>query len=280
MDKLQNDKLMLWHVIVIVITFLFLASYFGFLNGIFITFPILASLWLWLKSGFDKKKKIRGTILVVIIAVAGSALVTYVNRAPVLTITNPENNSSIQAGVIDIQGKVSPSSSDVTVNGLSVVTKNGVIDYKLALNKDTENNQINIGASNGDKTTSKILTITRIFTDQEKADIQARTLKAQQDADALAAQIKADQAAYDKSPAGRLCKKHTDWSKNDCEMVANKDVWIGMTLDMLKAERGLPSSANESNYGRGSQWQWCWENDDYSQDCFYGGDDMIITSYN
>ena len=54
--------------------------------------------------------------------------------------------------------------------------------------------------------------------------------------------------------------------------------WIGMTLDMLKAERGLPSDYNVSNYGGGKQYQWCW--DDYTPSCFYSGEDGIMTSYN
>jgi hypothetical protein len=90
--------------------------------------------------------------------------------------------------------------------------------------------------------------------------------------------IDKEQKKYDNSKAGKIQKKHPDWSKEDCERIANKRIWIGMTLDMLKCERGNPNSANPSNYGKGTQWQWVWE--DYTPSYFYGGDDQIITAYN
>ena len=93
--------------------------------------------------------------------------------------------------------------------------------------------------------------------------------------------VKADAIAkkkWENSKAGKIQKKHTNWSEEDCERVANNRIWIGMSIDMLKYERGTPNNANPSNYGNGRQWQWCW--DDYSPSCFYGGDDGIITSYN
>lgn len=92
---------------------------------------------------------------------------------------------------------------------------------------------------------------------------------------------KADSIAevkYSKTKAGKINKKHPEWSKEDCELIADKKIWIGMTLDMLKYERGNPNSANQSNYGSGTQWQWCWEN--YTPSCFYGGEEGIVTSYN
>lgn len=88
----------------------------------------------------------------------------------------------------------------------------------------------------------------------------------------------AEQAAFDKTKAGQLCKKHADWSNDDCKLVADKQIWIGMSYDMLIAIRGKPNSANPSNYGSGTHWQWCWYN--YTPSCFYGHDDGIIDSYN
>jgi hypothetical protein len=86
------------------------------------------------------------------------------------------------------------------------------------------------------------------------------------------------QKEWDRSKAGKIQKKHPDWSNDDCVRVANKKIWIGMTLDMAKCERGNPNSANPSNYGNGTQWQWGWE--DYTPSYLYGGDDQIITAYN
>jgi hypothetical protein len=95
---------------------------------------------------------------------------------------------------------------------------------------------------------------------------------------AKAAKEKADEAAWTKTKAGKLCAKNPEWSKNDCQNIINNKIWIGMDLNMLKAERGTPSSANPSNYGGKTQWQWCWDN--YTPSCFYGERDGIITAYN
>lgn len=84
---------------------------------------------------------------------------------------------------------------------------------------------------------------------------------------------------YDNSPEGKICNKHPEWSYSDCTKVAADMIWIGMSIDMLKEERGLPNSANPSNYGSGTQWQWCWTY--RSPMCFYDNDnDGLIDSYN
>jgi hypothetical protein len=53
-----------------------------------------------------------------------------------------------------------------------------------------------------------------------------------------------------------------------------------MTYEMLVASLGSkPNSANPSNYGNGTSWQYCWWNTTPS--CFYdNNDDGIIDSYN
>jgi len=83
---------------------------------------------------------------------------------------------------------------------------------------------------------------------------------------------------WESTKAGQIHKKHPNWSKEECELLAARKIWIGMNLDMLKYLRGNPNHANPSNYGNGTEWQWCW--DDYSPSCFYGKDDGIITAYN
>ncbi len=83
---------------------------------------------------------------------------------------------------------------------------------------------------------------------------------------------------WEYSKAGKIQKNHPEWSKEDCIMVAANVIWIGMTIDMLKTERGMPDSTNPSNYGNGVRWQWCWFN--HHPSCFYGGDNGIITAYN
>jgi len=92
---------------------------------------------------------------------------------------------------------------------------------------------------------------------------------------------KADEIAeanFKKTKAGKIQSKHPEWSKEDCERLANKQVWIGMDYDMLLYLRGKPNTVNTSNYGNGNEYQCCW--DDYDISCFYMKSDNIIYSYN
>jgi len=81
-----------------------------------------------------------------------------------------------------------------------------------------------------------------------------------------------------KSTAGKIQKKHPEWSREDCKSLADRKIWIGMTYEMLVHQRGKPNIVNPSNYGSGIHYQFCW--DDYSPSCFYSEEDKIITSYN
>ena len=83
---------------------------------------------------------------------------------------------------------------------------------------------------------------------------------------------------WSNSKAGKLQKKHPDWTDEECMKVVDKKIWIGMTYDMLLYQRGKPSTVNPSNYGNGTQYQCCW--DKYSPSCFYMKEDNIIYSYN
>lgn len=85
-------------------------------------------------------------------------------------------------------------------------------------------------------------------------------------------------AAFKKTKAGKIQAKHPEWSKEDCELLANKKVWIGMNYDMLLYLRGKPNTVNTSNYGNGNEYQCCWN--DYDISCFYMKEDQIIYSYN
>lgn len=83
---------------------------------------------------------------------------------------------------------------------------------------------------------------------------------------------------WNRSKAGKLQKKHPDWSKEECDKVADNEIWIGMDIHMVIAERGSPEHINVSNYGSGKRYQYCWS--DYNTGYFYCEDDGIVTSYN
>jgi len=87
-----------------------------------------------------------------------------------------------------------------------------------------------------------------------------------------------EQKEFEKTPAGRIQKKHPEWSKEDCQLIADRKIWIGMDIHMLVHYRGLPNSKHVSNYGDGSQYQYCWDN--YEISCFYTKEDQIVYAYN
>ena len=94
-------------------------------------------------------------------------------------------------------------------------------------------------------------------------------------------QVRADSienVRWTNSKAGRIQKNHPEWTRIECTTVAGNRIWIGMSIEMLKCERGLPNWVNQSDYGSGVEYQCCW--DGYQSSCFYFKEDGIITSYN
>lgn len=85
-------------------------------------------------------------------------------------------------------------------------------------------------------------------------------------------------AKWYKTKAGKIQKKHPEWTKDECEAIADGKIWIGMTYEMLVYRRGKPNSVNTSNYGKGNEYQACW--DDFNPSCYYFGEDHVIKSYN
>jgi len=252
--------------------------------------PALIIWYIWKKSKkLDKKKKILFTAVVSVLSIVMWVILVVVT-APKLEILAPKGDMEVQTDSIEIKGIAKPASAVVKINDkiISEIYFTGnEFTYRLSLTEDK--NTILIEASNKGKVVSKTFVINRVLTEAEKtekerlraeafiknqAEVEAKN-KAEQE---RITKEKAEQEAYDKSKAGVLCKKHTDWAKEDCQRIADKRIWVGMSLDMVKALRGTPNSASPSNYGGETTWQWCWY--DYTPMCFYGGDDGIITSYN
>lgn len=90
--------------------------------------------------------------------------------------------------------------------------------------------------------------------------------------------LKLEEDQFKKTKAGKIYLKHPNWSKNDCEKIANNEIWIGMEYEMLVYLRGRPNHVNTSNYGKGEEYQACWDN--YDPGCFYFDETQIIKSYN
>jgi hypothetical protein len=83
---------------------------------------------------------------------------------------------------------------------------------------------------------------------------------------------------YYKTKAGKINKKHPNWTEDDCKRVANHEIWIGMDIEMVIYEKGNNYHLNESNYGNGSEYQYCFG--EYGGNCFYTKDDGIVYAYN
>lgn len=223
-----------------------------------------------------------GAILVPIIIIVLIYGIGFATKNPKITILEPVNNSSIQASSVVVKGKVKPVYSKILINDKEISTNDGNFEYEMKLDDTSESNNIYIKAINKDLSDGEMFTIKRIFTDEEKKKIEDDKLKKEKEE--LAKQ-KAEQVAYDKSPAGILCNKHSkwpetrEWSRVDCERAVSGEVWIGMNSLLLVAKRGNPDSNNKSNYGSGNEYQFCWH--DLSPSCVYVKEsDVLIYSYN
>ena len=275
------DPVALWIKIIVYPCFI-LAGIYYWKIGV----PVFLFWYIWKQLKLDKKKRIVISIALALFWIPLLSILAYQGRTPIIKITEPEDNFLTQAQTIEIKGEIKPKNSSLSVldnNGQSSVGLNlneGRFVYQAKLSD--ENNIFNFNGVNHKKTASKSITIKRILTEEERAKIEAQkqaALEAQAKAQAEAeAQAKAEQAAYERTKAGKLCKAHPLWTKEECQNIADNKYWIGMTIDMLKEERGTPNSANPSNYGYGTSWQWCWW--DYTPSCFYGENNGIITSYN
>jgi hypothetical protein len=177
-----------------------------------------------------------------------------------------------------VTGTVSPKDSTVSINSLpATINPDGTFTGPFLLK--TEQNTATIEAKNGGKTSTVTLSVARVFTEEEKAELTAAAEKAKQEQAVREAAEKAAIAEYEKTPAGKACKAHPEWTKDECESLMSGKIWIGMTYSMLTYKRGAPDHKNLSNYGRGSRYQYCWM--DYTPSCYYDdNNDGVIDAYN
>ena len=253
----------------------------------YIVAPISIIILIWKKTNLEKRKKWHATLATLIIMIILTSSMYYLNRPPLIKITEPEDNVTIYKGVIEIKGMVSPKKAKVQINDQKIETDNGSFSYLLNLSEGKNTAKITA------ETWSKkeiLLTLNRELTkeeiaEKEKVEAEAKARaeriaeKKRNEAAAKAAEAKAEQEAWERSKAGQICKAHLEWDKESCEKLANNKIWIGMTYDMLVYRRGKPDSKNVSNYGWGSEYQYCWW--DWTPSCFYDNDgDGIIDAYN
>ena len=56
-----------------------------------------------------------------------------------------------------------------------------------------------------------------------------------------------------------LCRKHRSWKQQDCERVSKKEIWIGMTEEMLLASQGPPIRNKKVITAAGVTQTWIYE---------------------
>lgn len=254
----------------------------------YISIPVVLIWYIWKKTKWNKKYKCIGTLLALVLLGLLLSIYSNLHRTPSLTITEPTSGFTIQASETTIKGMIDPKDATLNINGTVVMTENGTFSYTAKLAEEKNIFALNVSNSNGQS--QRQIIINRTFTEEELAERERQ--KSEEEAQkqvALEAQKKAEEEAklkalaekkaWEQSKAGQICVKHPEWTKDDCEGLADNKIWIGMSYDMLVYKRGKPNSANPSNYGRGTQWQWCWY--DSTPSCFYDvNDDGIVDSYN
>jgi hypothetical protein len=196
-------------------------------------------------------------------------------KDPKIIFSTQMSNLTVNGNKALIKGRIEPEDVSLVVNSdLIVPVEDGSFEVELPL-PDTSNHftfslksEGNIGAS---------LFEDSYFIRRELTSEESLNRKRQEQI--LLSNSRADERKWNQSKAGRIQKKHPDWSREDCESIAKRRIWVGMSYGMLKYMRGLPNHANPSNYGGDTQWQWCW--DDYTPSCFYDRDgDGNIDAYN
>src|SRR3989338_724032 len=248
------------------------------------------------KSKLNAQVKVVSLVMfVTIISIIG---VIY-RRDPAIVITDPVDGTTVQASTVIISGNVDPKSAQVTMNGLAAQVVDGTFTHEAPLEELV--NHFVFSAARGSKVVNASMTVNRQFTPEEQTEYDRR--KTEEEARAQAerearqkveaerqareqkereerkAQERAAQETWERTKAGQICKAHPEWTKGDCEGLADGKIWIGMSLGMLEYRRGKVEHANVSNYGSGNQYQYCWLS--YTPSCFYDTDgDGLMDSYN
>lgn len=251
--------------------------------------PAVVTWYIWKKAKLTKKQKLGWTFLPLILMLLLINSFMELLKTPTIKIFEPFNNSSFQAETTLVKGFVEPNDAELNINDTSVELSNGEFSYLAQLTD--EENIFNFDAINSNGITELKLIINRTFSEEEIAEYQAQ--KAEKEAKKLAeleerkkaeeemeAKLEAERKVWERSKAGQLCAKYPSWSDFECEKVADQKYWIGMTYNMLiESHRSKPNTANPSNYGGKTQWQWCWTY--RTPSCFYDdNDDGIIDAYN
>ena len=290
-NKRKSQVKNMWYAVIIFSALILVSDTTALLLGPLLLIPI----WLhprkeetWTMNRFKnwKSYKFRAVIstFLIIFSIGAFGANAQEKRLEAIKAAYPEPKIEILSGQSP-QGELAEyklafrvdDGETAVVNGAETFTGSGPFESIIPLKGI--HTTIRILAKNKYKQQETKIVIERSETEQEKTTRLAREAEAERVQKQQEAAQAAKKREWESTKAGQICKRHPDWKEEDCKMITDRKIWVGMTYDMLIELRGKPNSANPSNYGSGTQWQWCWYS--YTPSCFYdNNDDGIIDIYN
>jgi hypothetical protein len=83
--------------------------------------------------------------------------------------------------------------------------------------------------------------------------------------------------AFMKTKAGVIKKLHPEWSKEDCQKLANNYLWKGMHIEMVKYVRGNPDDVNVYRNVLSNEYEYVWKKEGVSR--FHTKKDGIVSDF-
>jgi hypothetical protein len=83
--------------------------------------------------------------------------------------------------------------------------------------------------------------------------------------------------AFMKTKAGAIKKMHPEWSKEDCQKLADNYLWKGMHIEMVKYVRGNPDDVNVYRDGFSNEYEYVWRKEGVSR--FHTKKDGIVSDF-
>lgn len=157
----KNLKIIIWLLLGII------GIYFWY-----ISIPVIMIWYIFQKTELEKKNKWKLAFLTLFVFAIIGGILAYKNRTPTIIIKEPENNFSTQSDKVIIKGVVSPKNSEVKIGSMLLKTENGEFLYAAFLNQ--EHNNFILTAKNGKKTANASLSIKRIYSQEEKAELEQK----------------------------------------------------------------------------------------------------------
>lgn len=145
----------------------------------YFTLPIVIAFGFYkiFKKINPKKRLVISVLIYFVLAPFGLWFIRDAQKTLIITITEPQNNVSVQADKIMVKGSIQPKNIDeLKVNGTKVETQNGNFEKEVGLNSET--NTITVSATRNSKNATATIMVGRIFTPEEKAEMEKKRAEA------------------------------------------------------------------------------------------------------